>query len=215
MSQFTPPAGPPPGAMPEGTSAAMPRPQSWSALAISGFVLSFLGCLVITAALGVVFGIAGIMATRGGKKRGFRLAVWAIPISLFMGALGVRGIYYAKGKIEVFVERKDAVVAVVESTPDEAADAFARLREGCTEEFIEKASDENLTAWLVSIREKHGSLIPAELTPTPLQGEFGFQLNAKFVNGPAPIVYRFSRLSWTKFLIEYIDIDGLAVGQSP
>ena len=215
MSQFTPPAGPPPGAMTAGTPAAIPRPQSWSALAISGFVLSLLGCLGITAALGLVFGVAGIVATRGGGKRGFGLAVAAIPISIVTGTVGVGGFYFTKAKIAVFMERMNTVVAVVESTPDETVEVFATLRAGCTEEFAKKASDENLTAWLAAIREKHGSLISAEKTPTSPQGLFSYQINAKFVNGSAPIVFRLSQTSGTKMLIDYIDVDGLALGQSP
>lgn len=214
MSQFTPPAGPPPGAMPEGTSAAMTRPQSWSALAISGFVLSLLGCLGITAALGLVFGIAGIVATRGGGKRGFRLAVAAIPISLVMGALGAGVSYYLTTMYVIYMERMDSVVAVVGSTPDDSAEAFARLREGCSEEFIEKIDDESLTRWLATIREKHGALVSTDEQPVPVQGG-SVRINAKFLNGPAPIVYRFSTLGGAKLLIDYIDVDGLAVGQSP
>ena len=130
MSQFSPPAGPPPGEMPEGDAVVMPRPKSWSALAISGFVLSLVGCLGITAALGLVFGIAGILATRGRRKRGFGLAVAAIPISMLTGALSVVGLYYFTAMIAVLVQRTDAVVAVVGSTPDETAEAFATLRAG-------------------------------------------------------------------------------------
>lgn len=215
MSQFTPPPAAPPGAMPEGTSAAMPRPQSWSALAITGFVLSLLGCLGITAALGLVFGIAGILATRGGRKRGFGLAVAAIPISILMGTLGVGGFYFTKTMVRVGMDRMSLVVDVVGSAPEESAEAFATLREGCSEEFIKKISDESLTLWLATIREKHGSLVSTDKTPMPLQGGGGLQINAKFVNGPAPIVFRFSTLSGTKMLIDYIDVDGLALGQSP
>lgn len=215
MSQFTPPAGPPLDAMPGESAAALHRPQSWSALAIAGFVLSFVGCLGITAALGLVFGIAGIVATRGGRKRGFGLAVAAIPISIVTGALFVGVLYYAMAIGVVFMDRVSAVVAVVGSTPDESAESFATLRAGCTEEFIEKASDENLTAWLVAIREKHGALISPGETPTSPQGAFGYQLHAKFVNGSAPIVVKFSQASGTRMLIDYIDVDGLALGQSP
>lgn len=215
MSQFSPPAGPPPGAMPTGAPAAMPRPTSWSALAISGFVLSFLGCLGITAALGLVFGIAGIVATRGGKKRGFGLAVAAIPISIVTCAVGVGGYYSMKMLADAVMDRMSVVVDVVGSAPDESAEAFATLREGCSDEFIKKISDESLTLWLATIREKHGSLVSTDKTPMPLHDGGGLQINAKFVNGPAPIVFRFSTASGTKMLIDYIDVDGLALGQSP
>ena len=215
MSQFSPPAGPPPGAMPTGAPAAMPRPTSWSALAISGFVLSLVGCLGITAALGLVLGTAGILATRGGRKRGFGLAVAAIPISIVTGAVGVGGYYSMKMLADAVMDRMSVVVDVVGSAPDESAEAFATLREGCSEEFIKKISDESLTLWLATIREKHGSLVSTDKTPMPLQGGGGLQINAKFVNGPAPIVFRFSTASGTKMLIDYIDVDGLALGQSP
>ncbi len=143
------------------------------------------------------------------------MAVAAIPISIVMGTVGVGGFYFTKAKIDVFMERMNTVVAAVGSTQDDAAEAFARLREGGSEEFIKKASDENLTAWLAAIREKHGSLISAEKTPTSLQSGFSYQINAKFVNGSAPIIFRFSKLSGMKMLIDYIDVDGLALGQSP
>ena len=115
----------------------------------------------------------------------------------------------------VFMGRMDAVVAIVGSTPDESADAFAKLREGCSEEFIKKIDDESLTRWLATIREKHGSLVSTNEEPIPIRGGGGLTMNANFVNGPAPIVLRFSKLGGTKFLIDYIAIDGLAVGQSP
>ncbi|MCH8241619.1 MAG: hypothetical protein IH897_03285 [Planctomycetes bacterium] len=134
---------------------------------------------------------------------------------MLTGALSVVGLYYFTVMIAVLMQRTDAVVAVVGSTPDETAEAFATLRAGCTEEFIKKASDENLTAWLAAIREKHGSLISVGRTPTSLKSELTYQINAKFVNGSAPIVFRLSQTSLTKILIDYIDVDGLALGQSP
>ena len=108
------------------------------------------------------------------------------------------------------IEKSDITMSFDAKKP-----GFATLRAGCTEEFIKKASDENLTAWLAAIREKHGSLVSTDKTPMPLHDGGGLQINAKFVNGPAPIVFRFSTASGTKMLIDYIDVDGLALGQSP
>ena len=143
------------------------------------------------------------------------MAVAAIPISIVTGAVGVGGYYSMKMLADAVMDRMSVVVDVVGSAPDESAEAFATLREGCSEEFIKKISDESLTLWLATIREKHGSLVSTDKTPMPLHDGGGLQIDAKFVNGPAPIVFRFSTASGTKMLIDYIDVDGLALGQSP
>lgn len=213
MSQLTPSTDPLGDTIDPGSPP--PESQSWSALAIAGFVLSLVGCLGITAILGLIFGVAGIAKTRGGRRRGFRLAVAAIPISIVTGALSLGGLFYAKTLGVVYMDRMNAVKGVVGSTPDEAAAAFATFRKGCAESFVDKASDESLTGWLALVREKHGSMVSAEKAPVPLQGGTSFQINAKFVNGPAPIVFRFSKASGTEMLIDYIDVDGLALGETP
>ncbi len=213
MSQLTPSADPLRDAIIPGSPP--PESQSWSALAIAGFVLSLVGCLGITAILGLILGVAGIAKTRGGRRRGYGLAVAAIPISIVTGALCLGGLYYAKKVGVVYMARINAVKDVVGSTPDEAAAAFATFRKGCAEGFVVKASDELLTVWLASVREKHGSLVSIDTTPMPLQGGGGLQINAKFVNGPAPIVFRFSKASQTQMLIDYLEVDGLALGESP
>lgn len=213
MSQLTPASDP----LRDATIPGPPRPesQSWSALAIAGFVLSLVGCLGITAGLGLIFGVAGIAKTRGGRRRGFGLAVAAIPISIVTGALFLGGLNYARTLGVVYMDRMNAVKGVVGSTPDEAAAAFATFREGCAESFVDKASDESMTVWLASVREKHGSLVSTDRTPMPLPDGGGLQINAKFVNGPAPIVIRFSKAGGAKMLIDYIEVDGLALGESP
>ena len=77
MTQFGPPPVPPPGmAMPDARS----DPPPWSAAAIGAFVLSLLGFIGITAVLGLIFSIVGIVATRRGRRRGMGLAIAAIPI---------------------------------------------------------------------------------------------------------------------------------------
>jgi len=65
------------------------QPPRWSALAITAFVLSFIGFLGFTAILAIIFGAVGIWVTRAGCRRGMGLAIAAIPIALVTGLFGL------------------------------------------------------------------------------------------------------------------------------
>ena len=69
------------------TPGQRPPGPPFSRLALSGFVCSLLGWTGMGAILGVIFGIAGILATAGGRLRGRGLAIAALPISLVTGAV--------------------------------------------------------------------------------------------------------------------------------
>ena len=91
MTQFQPPTPGPamaPGG-PVGVPPAFNEPVRWSAAAVAGFVLSLVGCLIVTAPLGLILGIVGIVTTRGGRRRGMGLAIAAIPISLLTGVFSL------------------------------------------------------------------------------------------------------------------------------
>lgn len=71
--------------------AAHPLPTQWSAMAVTGFVLSVLGFFVPFASLvSIVFSAVGLSATSNNARRGRALASWGLAmgiISCTMGAI--------------------------------------------------------------------------------------------------------------------------------
>ncbi len=64
----------------------MAEQKEFSAFAIMGFVLSFLGLFSI---VGLVFSIIGILQTRDNKKRGRGLAIAGLIISIIVFIISV------------------------------------------------------------------------------------------------------------------------------
>lgn len=187
MSQFSPP--PPPG-MPQNYAPYMLERPPWSAAAIGGFVASLLGFLGITAVIGLIFGIIGIMSTKDGRKRGFGLAVAAIPISLIMGLLGVFFVFafLMFGRI---VQVVPAVKTVMALESGELQSAATSLREISSSSLNSAVTSEEMAGWLGRVRDKHGRLTDLKFNPqnmekSPAAG-IVLDLDGKFVNGPATV----------------------------
>ncbi len=182
-------------------------PAPWSALAIAGFVMSLLGFLGFTAILGIIFGIVGILVTRGRRRRGRGLAIAAIPISLVTGAISIVLVLSI-----IFMGR-------VMRLPEELKHAFAAdvsagappLRALATDDFNAAVSDEALRAWLSSVFADHGTLIDLQrdlarwLEPLP-DGRLGINLAGKFVNGAATVRVTYSSMRPTGF--DNIEVGG-------
>lgn len=214
MTQFQPPPFPPlPGQQDFDPAAhaanALPR---WSAAAIAAFILSLLGFLGVTAVLGLIFGIVGIITTSGGRRRGMGLAIAAIPISLVTGVLSVvllSVVFFGTRAMTIPVTLKAALGA------DSAAvaDSANALREIGSTAFNVEVSKEALQAWITQINTKHGKLTSIAkdtqemLSPTP-DGAWCLNFKGKFVNGPASIRLIFKAEQFWSLRIDDIEIDG-------
>jgi len=199
-------------------------PAPWSALAISAFVCALLGFLGVTAICGVILGIAGIIVTKGGKRKGRGLAIAAIPISVVTGLISV-WIVIALLFMAKIVTTISAIPPVFDATSAGRPAAIAEFRKFTSKAFDDAVSDERFIAWIDQVVKKHGKLTEV-LTgsgqggPQPKWGSYGkgrtgFSLPAKFVNGPATIEVIFVQEDNWNAKLDEIRIDGTSPRGSP
>ena len=204
MTQFQPP--PLPVSAPHDPPYFVARP--WSAAAIAGFVLSLLGCLGVTAILGFILGLVGVLRTRGGRQRGFALAVAAMPISLLTGVVSVFLLVSVVAAWQA-VSTVTRVLAAEGVQSDEAIDSF---REFCSIGFQQDVSEEDLQAWLKEIRASHGKFVEIVGTTTftqeAVQDEVPINLRAKYVNGTINLTVKLAKESLWRMRIDDIEING-------
>jgi len=216
MTQFQPPPDAPrelsggQGFPPESGQGQAP----WSAAAIAGFVLSLLGCLGVTALLGLVLGIVGIVRTRGGQRRGMGLAVAALPISVVTGLISVFVVLST-----VLVGSTMAVAmklpTVFEQGTPEAETALSALRAHCSEGFNAAVNPEQFDTWLAQVSAKHGKLMgfegrPTRVPPDPGSNEWGLAFEGKFVDGPASVHFSFIQDGFRPKIVD-LSVDGFSV----
>lgn len=191
MTQFSPPPPPPPGSYPSSAHTGYPGDEPpFSAAAIAGFVLSFLGCAGVPAVLGLILGIVGISATRNRQRRGRGLAIAAIPLSIITGASSlfvVAALYFVLTASAV----AQALPGMFSADETELARAIPAFRQSMTREFSEAVSEEQLRAWLVRVNEANGRLVGLSRPSFPqTSNESNSQsvlLTGKFVNGQRPV----------------------------
>ena len=214
MTQLQPPPFPPlPGQQDYYPAAhatnALPR---WSAAAIGAFILSLLGFLGVTAVLGLIFGIVGIITTSGGRRRGMGLAIAAIPISLATGALSILLL-----SVVIFgIRAKEIPVklrAALGADSATVADSANALREIGSAAFHDEVSTSALQAWITQINTKHGKLTSTskdtqELMSSTPDGSMCINFKGKFVNGPAAIRLIFNAEQFWSMRIDDIEIGG-------
>lgn len=214
MTQFQPPPFPPlPGQLDYDPAAyAANAPLRWSAAAIGGFILSLLGFLGVTAIMGLIFGIVGIITTSGGRRRGMGLAIAAIPISLVMGALSVlllSVLFIGTRAMAIPVKLQAALGANSASV----ADSANALREIGSAAFNDEVSTEALQAWIMQINAMYGKLTSASLDIDQMMskardGSMYLNVKGKFINGPAAIRLTFKEMDVWSLRIEDIEIGG-------
>ena len=189
--------------------------RPWSSAAIAGFVLSLLGCVGVTAVLGFIFGIIGIVKTKDGQRRGLGFAIAAIPISLLTAALSVLlglGIIMAISLGPLFAELAGALES------PHAVDAAAAVRSICSDSFNEEVDEEELKAWLAQIRNTHGNFVELQPTSTPpaqtAEGSLRFSQTVRFVNGSVSLTVDLVREGLLGFKIDDFAVDGLSPRQA-
>lgn len=191
------PAPPPPG-QPYGQYAApAPYERAWSGLAIAAFVLALLGFMGCTAILGIILGIAGIVATSGGKRRGMGLAIAAIPLAIITGSISV---LFSLGAYRVFqgVAQLPDKIAPILSAKQPETDHVQLLRDLASPALNSALTDEGIQAWLTRVRDKHGTLVKLDVIGSGSgkasqsgDGVMAFDFNGQFVNGAATVTATF------------------------
>lgn len=185
-------------------------PPRWSATAVSGFVLSILGCVGVTAILGFILGIAGIVATRDGRRRGRGLAIAAIPISLVTGAASLAvafglSLAFSAGSA---VRQLPTLLDGDSSTRSATVSA---LRTICSEDFNQQIDDDVLASWLGEVVGKHGKLVQIDrMTSSDYFGNrVAWNIPGRFVNGKANIKITFVLYAY-ELSVDDIDVAGLS-----
>lgn len=185
-----------------------PHQAGWSALAITGFICSLIGFLGFTAILGIIFGIAGIVASRGGRKRGMGLAIAAIPISVVTGALSVVLLFFVVVTMR-YVQIPTTLAPVLKAADPSSPDSIAAVRKHAGPSFNQEVGDASLSAWLQKVRETHGGLVdlsPDKKNPyTQAADKITFNFEGKFVNGPATV--RVTMRQQDLFSMKFHDVD--------
>ena len=211
MTQFSPPPSPA-GSSPLGSYGSRPAP--WSAAAIGGFVLSFFGCTIVPAVLGLILGILGIRSTRDSRRRGRGLAIAAIPISLATGLLSlpltVAAIFFVA--IADLTKTLPDVLSASEAGLDRSIPV---LRQLATEGFNQRLSDEQLKNWIRKVQEKNGRLMGLEpIVGTQDRGSRSVQFEGKFVNGRQVIEVDLAKIGW-RLKLRNIRIGGESLREGP
>jgi len=223
MTQFGPPPYEPPISNVEYGYAPTLERKPWSTAAISAFVLSILGCLGITALLGLVLGVVGIVRTSGGKRRGMGLAIAAIPISLITGVLSLcvlAGFISYQKMTSITIKLSEALKA----GSSDFGQAASELHSQGSEDFRAAVSEKQLEDWFSAVREKHGTLVEitgaeGDQAGTPdIKPSGGFPIpfviKGKFVNGPASVRVVLLWQGWNVMTIDDLEVDGLSPRQS-
>ena len=190
--------------------AAGPGPPPWSAAAIASFVLSLLGFLGFTAILGLIFGVVGLITTRGGRRRGVGLAIAALPLSVVTGLLGLVTLIGLTLVGQVMVARQQLQRTLVAS-PDEASlDGLLGL---CSDDLRAAVTRADLARWVETVYAAHGSLMEIEEKPTPQRrggdDRIAFSFEAKFVDGPGTIDVIVQIERWWRCVVSDIAVDGV------
>jgi hypothetical protein len=222
MTQFQPPPQPPDDAYAgSGGAPFAGAPVKWSAAAVSGFILSLLGCTGIGAVFGLILGVIGIVVTRGGRRRGRGLAIAAIPISLVTGAVVLVLGFAAVTMARKVTQATDHLPAIIGGEVTSQADAADLLLSLTTEQLRAEVGPEKAQAWLAQVAKKHGKLVEVEpsLEGKPSgrtsDGNIFLSKGGKFVNGRANIKIIFDAASvWTGARIADIEVDGVSLRES-
>ena len=204
-----PPPTSPVSAVPEFAPTA---DKPWSGLAIGGFVCSIIGCLPGLSIVGLILGVVGIAQTRGGRRRGFGLAVAAIPISLVTGLLGLTAVFATVAFTDMN-EAIERIAPLLSAEPATANTAIADLRKQCTDDFNEHVDDDRFETWWRSIRKQHGPLTALPKMSSSKASGRNYELRfegARFINGLASVTVTMRRISLAHFAINDIAVDGVS-----
>lgn len=213
MTQFQPPTIPPAIPTYQPHQPSVPQDRPWSVAAISGFVLSWLGCIGIPAILGLILGVVGIAKTRGGVRRGRGLAIAALPISCVSFVFGIIGAFMAFASITALNMAMVQIPEALMSMDTDVDAAVVALREISSEHFKQSIDEETLKAWMIKVSTDHGKItgIDDSVLPTLVEDDdfLVIELLGKFINGPANLKITIF-VNGIDFQLDDIAIDGLS-----
>ncbi len=181
-----------------------------SKLAIMAFVLSF---LLVLAPLGVLFGVAGIVVTWSGRKRGRGFAIASIPIGVMVSVLTT--LIVITFLLMANVVKKENVVGFLKSSQSTIASSASETYDGLSDRFKVVVSEDAFQEWALATAEAHGTLQDVERGRDWLSTQPGnswvLNLTGKFVNGPANIKVTVG-VDWGSLSAEVDDIavDGVS-----
>jgi len=205
----------------QGDSSGLTGPAPWSALAIAAFVCALLGFLGVTAILGIILGIAGIIVTGGGQRRGKGLAIAAIPISIVTGLVSLLLVLMVLASVKLFGTIATIMPVFSASAPDRPL-AMVEFRKFTSASFDETVSDEQFFAWVDQVTKENGKLTKVVSNnpqggPRPHgdDGRLEWNLPAKFVNGPATIQIILKQEAMWDLKLDDIAVAGVSPLGSP
>lgn len=215
------PSPPPPPGQPYGQyPAAMHYEKQWSALAIAAFILALLGFMGCTAVLAIALGIAGIVATTGGKRRGMGLAIAAIPIAIVTGSISVIFGVLAIRMFKEVAELPERIQPILAAQQPGSPGSVEALRALASASLDKSLSDEQIEAWAARVREKHGTLVRLDAVSAGNQrrgaadGEMSVDLNGQFVNGPATVRVVFRPEEMLEMKIDDLLVGGISLRET-
>lgn len=194
---------------PSGAAIVPNSPPRWSAIAVTGFVLSFLLGL---APLGVVLGIVGIFRTRGGRRRGMGLAIAAIPIGLVVSVVVGMAVLFLVTLFDMqqTAVKAGAVLRAGKTTVAEKTEAFYRE----FPRFESFAPREEFTEWLNGVIDTNGSMTGWKAAKTPVQprsdGSWELHYTGEFVNGTADVGITLFPADWRQMDLRDMSVDGVS-----
>ncbi|MEK6677089.1 MAG: DUF4190 domain-containing protein [Planctomycetota bacterium] len=188
--------------------------KRWSGTAIAAFVLAVLGCLGITAPIALVLGVFGIVATKGGKRRGMGLAIASIPIALVTGAaavvIGLSLIVFGR-----FVATSVSFAEALQGDEASIVRFYDLAQEQMSDDFREKVSSERLGVWFKAVQAKHGKFQNMVGDPVPAASKSSergtiipIDMKAQFASGTVAFRIIILQKGWLDLGLDDIEIDG-------
>jgi hypothetical protein len=181
-------------------------------------VLSFLGCFLVPALLGLILGVVGIVRTQSGRRRGLGLAIASIPISVITGGFAVLCLVGGAFFVAI-VTVVAALMGSLGSGPTVDSAAVASLRTYCSQDFRTAVSTEQLEAWMRQVYDKYGRLEDLDVQKDPAVSQttspsgavrLDVEIEGRFTNGRAPIKVSVVQEGFWRFRIDDVEIGGLS-----
>jgi hypothetical protein len=193
MSRFTPPPQPP-ALFPDDQYDSARQPVPMSTAALLGFISSVVVCVpVLTQLLGLILGIAGIVATSGGRARGRGLAIAATIISPLAGLAWAAVIFLTVTMFFGVLALAREVQPVLEVEGADLPAVVAEVREATFSLRLKnRVSEEDLLAFVEEVADAHGRVASFEAQNPFWRQSFDGQgmvlcLTGDFANGPADV----------------------------
>ncbi|UCG17756.1 MAG: hypothetical protein JSV19_06940 [Phycisphaerales bacterium] len=169
-------------------------PPPMSKAAVTGFVSSLVFCVPgLSPLLGLIFGIVGIAATSGGRRRGRGLAIAAIPIALVVGAGHCYLAYFMGVVTHRMLAFPSRVVPVFRASSTKVPEAAAEAYQLSSAGFRRAVSEEQFQAWVSEVIAERGQLQSFKQSRPPFDKDprggnvVIAHLAGDFVNGSAVI----------------------------